>query len=188
MEYDAGQLTLAHDKMSSVRFWYQSEQSKQAISAFTAQLNEDYDAYWQEEYRLEKEAYEKKIKTGVPYVGMPESRIGDTSLGAPSDEVRHNLESIGGEPYRANLYDFKVNGSTVFTARCVQGRVTQVWDFRDQDTSGSSFKPSASSKSSADTDPYHASDYSGAEEFYDNYYDDFFDYDDAEAYYNEHHS
>ena len=42
------------------------------------------------------------------------------------------------------------------------------------------FRPT--SRPSASSDPYNARDYSGADEFYDDHYDDFFDYEDAEDY------
>jgi hypothetical protein len=187
MAYDIGDISNAYYDLKFAKFSYQSPESRQKISSFTAQINDEYDVYREEQYELEREEYETKIKTGVPFVGMSETRIGDTSLGAPSAEVRHNNECINGEQYRANLYDFKVNGHTVFTARCVQGRVTQVWDNRDQDTSRPASRPSTSSRSSSDSDPYHANDYSDAEDFYYDYYDDFFDYYDAESYFNEHH-
>jgi hypothetical protein len=45
-------------------------------------------------------------------------------------------------------------------------------------------KPTAKPESS---DPYHASDYSHPEDFYYDYYDDFWDYEDAEDYWEEHH-
>ena len=37
------------------------------------------------------------------------------------------------------------------------------------------------------SDPYNAKDYRNEEDFYDDHYDDFFDYYDAENYYREHH-
>lgn len=45
-------------------------------------------------------------------------------------------------------------------------------------------KPSATPKKS---DPYHASDYSHPDDFYYDYYDDFWDYEDAEDYWERHH-
>ena len=39
----------------------------------------------------------------------------------------------------------------------------------------------------SDDDPYNVNDYTSEEDFYDDHYDDFFDYYDAENYYNEHH-
>ena len=52
------------------------------------------------------------------------------------------------------------------------------------------YTPSNSYKSSSGTnaknDPYNTKDYSNEEDFYDDHYDDFFDYYDAEDYYNRH--
>ena len=52
------------------------------------------------------------------------------------------------------------------------------------------YTPSKSYKSSnsknTKSDPYNAKDYSNEEDFYDDHYDDFFDYYDAEDYYNRH--
>ena len=43
-----------------------------------------------------------------------------------------------------------------------------------------------SSKSNSDDDPYNASDYSHPDDFYYDHYDDFWDYEEAEEYYEEH--
>ena len=116
---------------------------------------------------------------------MSESEIKNTSLGAPSSNVRHNSEMIKGERYIANLYDFKSGNKTIFTARCVKGRVTEVWDHRSDPVVP--YTPKKNTKSKSDDDPYDVNDYSNAEDFYYDHYDDFFDYYDAEDYYNEHH-
>lgn len=71
-------------------------------------------------------------KSPVPYVGMLESGIGKTTLGEPESKIRHNKECINGKQYTANLYDFKRDGKVIFTARCVLGKVIQVWDDRDR--------------------------------------------------------
>ena len=119
---------------------------------------------------------------------MSEKYINDTILGRPSDQVRHNNECIGGEQYRANLYDFMDGEHVIFTARCVRGQVTEVWDNRNSDFSRPAYHPSTSSGTKDDDeDPYHASDYYDAEDFYYDHYDDFFDFEDAEDYYYEHH-
>ena len=136
----------------------------------------------------------KNIK--APYVGMSESRIGKTSLGEPDPVVRHNDEQLkGGKHVTANLYDFKVNGWTVFTARCVQGTVTEIFDFRDSvDTSRPHRDPSNSTKTYVYDDndddyyddPYDVYDYYDPEDFYYDHEDDFYDYEDAEDYFYEH--
>jgi hypothetical protein len=119
-------------------------------------------------------------------VGMSESEIKNTSLGAPSSKVRHNYECISGEQYLANLYDFKSGNKTIFTARCVQGRVTEVWDHRSDPVVP--YTPKKNTKPKNDDDPYDVNDYSNEEDFYYDHYDDFFDYYDAEDYYKDHHN
>ena len=54
------------------------------------------------------------------------------------------------------------------------------WNRQKSQSSSSTFRPT--SRPSASSDPYNARDYSGADEFYDDHYDDFFDYEDAEDY------
>ena len=132
-----------------------------------------------------KTTTEKKLF--VPYVGMSENMIDKTDLGKPRDEVRHNKEVMGGLAYEANLYDFEKDGWIIFTARCVQGKVIQVWDENYKHrvpTSDKSKTPST--QKSTTTDPYHADEFDDAEDFYDEYYDDFYDYYDAEDYWYEH--
>ena len=53
------------------------------------------------------------------------------------------------------------------------------WNRQKSQPSGT-FRPT--SRPFASSDPYNARDYSGADEFYDDHYDDFFDYEDAEDY------
>ena len=124
------------------------------------------------------------MNSGVPFVGMSENDINRTSLGAPSSEIRHNKECINGKQYTANLYDFYKGSSKVFTARCVQGKVTDVWDHRDAPIPKSS-RLSTSGSTKKELDPYDASDYSDPEDFYYDYYDDFWDYEEAEDYWYE---
>lgn len=139
-----------------------------------------YKSYIKRMGERQQQEYENKIVNGVPYVGMSESRIGDTSLGKPSNKVRHNTEMISGEVYTANLYDFYQNGKRIFTARCVRGRVTEVWDERN--SVSSSYTPKSGKSSTGPS----VESFSHPEDFYDWYWDDFFDYEDAEDYYYEH--
>lgn len=83
------------------------------------------------EWEQWKRAQRQKVATGVPFVGMSESDIDNTSLGKHSGEIRHNYEVKDGNSYIANLYDFVRYGKRIFTARCVDGKVYQVWDYRD---------------------------------------------------------
>ena len=95
--------------------------------------------------------------------------------------------------FRSTRFITSPNICIVFTARCVQGKVFQVWDSRDSvDTSKpaknggytSSEKHHSHEKKSV---PYNVYDYSDPEDFYEDNYDDLLAFEDAEDYYNEHH-
>ena len=178
--YESGSIASAYDRIDKITIRYDSDYiSKQSVREFKNRIQEEYKVY-EHQMKIKKEQErENRITSGVPYVGMPESRIADTSLGLPSDNVRHNVAFQNGERYTANLYDFYKNGTRIFTARCVNGVVTEVWDNRN--TTTSSYKPN-SGKNSKKSSP-DANKFSNAEDFYDYYYDDFFDYYDAEKYY-----
>ena len=146
-------------------------------------IEKDYAIYVKKREALEAEkiAQEKKKpkKIDLPYVGMSESMISKTSLGAPRDKVRHNTEMINGNVYHANLYDFVKNGKCIFTARCINGTVTQVWDMRDDPQTfifNETYYPPE----------INVDDFKDPEDFYDEYHDDFLSYEDAEDYYYAH--
>ena len=181
--YESGNISLAYDQINKITIIYDSDYvSKQAVREFKNQVQNEFKAY-QHQMEIKKELeQEKRITSGVPYIGMPEARIADTSLGEPSNNVRHNIAIANGKRYTANLYDFYKNGARIFTARCVNGVVTEVWD--DRYTTTSSYKPN-SQKNNTKSSP-NANKFSNAEDFYDYYYDEFFDYYDAEKYYKEH--
>ena len=180
IEYNGGRTVDAYYTLKDANFRYQTSAQQSKISSFRNTLDSEYKAYINRMVERQQQEYESKIVNGVPFVGMSESRIADTTLGKPSDKVRHNSEMINGQRYSANLYDFYQNGKLIFTARCIQGRVTEVWDERNKSTS--TYTPK-SGKSS--TDP-SVEGFSHPEDFYEYYWDDFFDYEDAEDYYYEH--
>ncbi|MCQ2353490.1 MAG: hypothetical protein MJ102_00110 [Clostridia bacterium] len=185
IDYERGYISSAYYDMNKVRFSYLSSEQDKVVNDFVKTLKAEYDVYLKEKSEADAKAYRDRITYGVPYVGMSESEIKNTSLGAPSSNVRHNSEMINGERYIANLYDFKSGNKTIFTARCVKGRVTEVWDHRSDPVVP--YTPKKNTKSKSDDDPYDVNDYSNEEDFYYDHYDDFFDYYDAEDYYNEHH-
>lgn len=182
--YENGNIRSAYWDSYSLHFGYQTSEQKKRIDEFIQKVELEYDEYLEQERIEEQKAYEKKITSGVPFVGMSEKDINRTSLGKPSSEIRHNKECINGEQYIANLYDFYNGSDKVFIARCVQGKVTDVWDYRDNPISQST-KPYTSNSTKKESDPYDASDYSDPEDFYYDYYDDFWDYEEAEDYWNE---
>ena len=133
----------------------------------------------------EKRLSEKIEKMKTPYIGMFESEISQTGLGTPSSVVRHNMEMINGKNYTANIYDFVQNGYVIFVARCAKGKVINIWDYREDPykyvTSTKRYVPDYD-----EDDPYNATDYYDPEDFYEDNYDDFYDYEEAEEYYYEH--
>lgn len=154
-----------------------------AVTQLRQEIEADMPAYRERERQKEEQRLREEkaaARRGVPYVGMDEDWIDITSLGA-HDELRHNNETKNGKIYKANLYDFKNrDGAVIFSARCVFGSVTQVWDYRDDPWEPYSYTPVY------DPDPYDAKDYSHPDDFYYDHYDDFWDYEDAEDYYYEH--
>ncbi len=134
IEYNSGRTVDAYYTLKDTDFRYQTLEQQRKISGFRNTLDSEYKTYINRMIERQQQEYENKIVNGVPYVGMPESRIADTTLGKPSDKIRHNSEMINGQRYTANLYDFYRNGKRIFTARCIQGRVTEVWDERNNST------------------------------------------------------
>ena len=156
---------------------------KDEVAQLRQEIEADMPAYRErerqkEEQRLQEEKAE--ARRGVPYVGMDEDWIDITSLGV-HDGLRYNNEVKNGTVCKANLYDFEnSDGAVIFTARCLSGEVTQVWDYRDDPRKQNSYTPVY------DPDPFDAKDYIHPDDFYYDHYDDFWDYEDAEDYYYEH--
>lgn len=172
-----------------------SELTAQAAVVIAEIVSEYYD-YCARVDQEKAAAYAEKVRTGVPYVGMWESQISKTSLGAPSSKVRHNTAMIDGQSYTANLYDFYEDGVRIFSVRCVQSKVIQVWDMRDKLTQDIGNAANGSSGSTAnqnhddgetEDDPFDAASYSHPDDFYYDHHDDFYDYEDAEDYWETHH-
>ncbi len=182
LEYEDGDISSAYVTLrKAIVFQYQPAELNQELAEFRALVEKEYIAAIEAQRKKEKEQQEERIRNGVPYVGMPEERIADTSLGKPSEKVRHNYEMKGGKSYLANLYDFYQNGKFVFTARCVDGVVTEVWDSRDHPQEPLTADPEPPTYAGPSVEGF-----SNPEDFYDWYMDDFYDYYDAEDYYYDH--
>ena len=156
------------------------------INAFKEKFGKEYEEYLLEQARKREIEEDKKIRSSVPFVGMSESRINDTILGT-NYEIVHNSEYIKGEKVRANIYRFKKGNGIIFVARCLQGKVVKVIDYRDDPWVIPSSSSTSYKSKSDDDDPYNVNDYSTPEDFYDDNYDDFWDYEEAEDYYNSYH-
>ena len=132
----------------------------------------------------ERAAYEERVRSGPPFVGMYIRYINDTALGEGriSDIERRYVD---GELTTIKIYDYyDEDGEVIYSARTVGGEVTEVWP-------GGYDPPITFSSPRRDyeeeeEDRFNASSYANEEDFYyDNYYD-FFDYEDAADYYREH--
>ena len=132
----------------------------------------------------ERAAYEERVRSGPPFVGMYIRYINDTALGEGriSDIERRYVD---GELTTIKIYDYyDEDGEVIYSARTVGGEVTEVWP-------GGYDPPITFSSPRRDyeeeeEDRFNASSYANEEDFYyDNYYD-FFDYEEAADYYREH--
>ena len=194
LEYEEGSISLARNKLNEAKSWYR------AYSFYNYTPPEDFDAFMtliekkQSEARAaaaerERQALEYKIKNGVPFEGMPASRIGDTTLGKPSDNVvkRRRWSYINPnlkiEYYEYTYSFYNKNGYLVFEAFCVGDEVRSVTDYRKNPVAP--FDPSKYRGKIYDNSP-SVDGFSNPEDFYDWYYDDFFDYYEAEDYYYSH--
>lgn len=157
------------------------------IITFKGNFKQEYDEYLiekkrqsEERMKIEQEREVEKLKSFVPYVGMSENQINSTSLGKYAN-LFHNTEIINGSAYTANIYEFKKGDNIVFRARCLLGKVSSISDLRDNSVK-EWHTPKKNEKSK---DSYNVDEYSSEEDFYDEYYDDFWDYEEAEDYYRE---
>lgn len=122
-----------------------------------------------------------EIKAGLPYVGMDPEYIHDTKLG--KGKLSFSTDNL--DVYTWDAAD----GCMIFWLEVYKGKVVETDKRNDIHWSGDNWK-NVDHKSygkpsySYNSDPYNAGSYSNADDFYYDYYDDFFDYEDAEYYWN----
>ena len=133
----------------------------------------------------ERAAYEERVRSGPPFVGMYIRYINDTALGEGriSDIERRYVD---GELTTIKIYDYyDEDGEVIYSARTVGGEVTEVWP-GGYDPPITFSSPRRDYEEEEEEDRFNASSYANEEDFYyDNYYD-FFDYEDAADYYRKH--
>ena len=191
-----------HDRSKYPRLT--KEQNEFVLKMVNA-INETYEAHraeYEEEdrkkYEVEKALREQKLlkeeakKREAPYVGMSEQKIDSTDLGRHSEYYKNfNTETINGEIYHASMYYWNSGNETIFSARCVNGKVYNISDNRDRHVKNNkNVNPAKSSKSTTkkkettefdpddhDIDLYYE-DYKDEEGFddIDDAYDDFEDH------------
>lgn len=166
-----------------------SEGQQAEIEAFREELKRERDRLIEEAERQQREAERKEaerrqlqqVRSGPPYKGMDEKWIGDTALGRPEPEVRRQYIWYNDGDLLVNLYDFRdEDGTLLYTVACSNGKVVRIWDKRP-----SAYLPKPTPKPASD--PYRASEFTNPESFYDEYWDDFDNYYDAEYYWETHH-
>ena len=129
-------------------------------------------------------AYEERVRTEPPFVGMYVRDIDNTPLG-DGKISGHERRYVDGKLVDIYIYDYyDEDGEVIYSARTVGGEVTEVWP-------GGYDPPITFSSPRRDyeeeeEDRFNASSYANEEDFYDDNYEDFFDYEEAADYYREH--
>ena len=165
---------------------YDFSEDKGTISVKNKTTGKEISGYTEWKAQRMAEA-QKKYKDVYPAVGMSEEFIELTGLGKPAkaEAVRNPTRY---DPYYHYEYTWRWDTGEKRCVATVQkkyisewGTVTNVklFDKPNYPAPGSSTKKK-------DSDPYYASDFSHAEDFYDWYPDDFLDYEDAEEYWEKH--
>lgn len=109
-----------------------------------------------------------KAQCSTGYVGMSESFISKTRLGAPcSIDTKYPWKESPIKYYHYYYY------GDYYTLTCQGGVVIRV----------NYYTPSRTYSSHKNDDPYHAKDYDDPEDFYEDYFDEFDGFEDAEDYF-----
>lgn len=125
-------------------------------------------------------------RNDYPFYGMDEKYVEKTILGK-ADRIDSDYEVYGDHIIITKSYIW-LNSNGTYRAYAITGEdlfeegKRMVYSFTD---CGKKTYYS-SGKSSSKSDPYNAKDYGYADDFYDEYWDDFYDYEDAEDYWMEH--
>jgi|GEM_PF-3400794 len=140
----------------------------------------------EEEYDKSCKASSPVVKSyATPYIGMWEGYVNKTQLGeAGRVETKHyNVNRVS---HVEKIFKFYKDKKIIYVVKCLDGYVTEITDKRSE--AGSSGRSSGSSSGfSGNLVPSPDTEYfSDPEDFYDYYYDDFLDYEEAEEYYYSH--
>ena len=118
----------------------------------------------------------------VPYVGMTVSYVPARWTWQGTDNL--TVKDAAGKGIRTIKYHYEdlPKQYTIWVSEAN----SQVVKVSITDPTASA-KKSSSTKKKSSSDPYHAKDYAHPDDFYYDYYDDFWDYEDAEDYWEAHH-
>lgn len=202
-------MTVVKDYLRFIPADYSGELSEE-IKTFKANFKPQYDEYLAEveraaeEARVEQAKQEKEyiasLKNKIPFDGMQEKYINSTAAGSAD---KHESEYVKGrgskQGYALDEYYWYSddNKDMVLFVECKDGKVTDVVKYYESTYWTPSGMPKFWAKRPVRTaekksptkkeDPYNVNDYYDPEDFYDDNCDDFWDYEDAEDYYNEYH-
>lgn len=185
--YERGNVSSAYYALYRTKLNLLGPELKKDASAFLEALKEEkevYDKEQEEKAAQERAEYENKIRTGVPFVGLAENRISDTSLGKPDPNMRRTVGTYGGKDVIFYRYDYVRNKMIIYSAYCYNGKVVKVEDYRSSPIPTK--KPSSSSGSSSSYVYPDPKEFDDPSDFYYWYYDEFVDYEEAEEYYYSH--
>lgn len=183
--YDDGYVESACSALYHATFQHQTQEQMDKITAFHDMIRELQFQQWHEEEERRK-AYIREH--GVPYVGMYEGDLSETSLGPPSDEVGHGTVFRKGKKYSTNIYYYYRGDAVIFKVVCADSFVISVDDRRDDPyvpVDNSSYWHS-DDYDEYDGDMFDVDSFYDPEDFYEEYQDDFYDYEEAEEYFYAH--
>ena len=171
------------------------------IKTFKENFKPQYEEYLAERKHLDEELMRKaaeserqfyaKLRTKIPYEGMSESDINKTIMGN-----YHEIDTSS--KYGYTKYYWRTNyGEIMLIVTCKDRKVTSVsrygwgyfWteDIKPIWNGTNPYKNKKSRSSRKKSDSYDVNEYSDPEDFYYDNYDDFWDYEEAEDYYNSYH-
>ena len=151
-------------------------------------------------HEKEEKEYLAELKNKIPYEGMYIGYIHATAAGEADKHTTRYMPGKDNRPddYLDKYYWYADDGkSIVLIVECEYDFVTKVtkyfegvyWTSEGTPNFGAT-KPKKTTKKyyeTEDDDPYNVNDYSDPEDFYYDNYDDFWEYEEAEDYYNRYH-
>ena len=176
-EYDTGRAIDAYYTMQKASFFHQTAELGSEITSFRQLLKSEYDAYIHEQAERRQKEYERIQSLPFPSVGqyVTKSQMdqmhweGNDNKTCDVHTTKYLYTSGDGEKYRLWISDYN----------CIKKVVKLLGSHSSDPSTGKSGTGGLNNEPSVDG-------FSHPEDFYDWYWDDFFDYEDAEDYYYSH--
>ena len=173
--YQKNELKEAYSLSRELTFEHLTKEELEKVENYLDLVEHDYDTIWYVNYKAQ-------VDKEMPFVGMKEEEIYTVCGDEYYIQKSYKSKRIGSDWKTVTVYKYQAHiaYNTYIIAYCRNGEVIEVEDHRKNP-----IPYKYGSKGNADYDPYGARSYSNAEDFYDDHYDDFFDYEEAEDYFNE---